>query len=142
VTQQPNTSNIFINRLARDPAWSVRASAARNIKISTGVLNKLARDEDQAVRFYVANNPRTPGETLAKMAKVEHRDGVRLEITRNISTPIKTLIKLLDDPYIEVRISAGNNPVLQPAMQLYKTEEGYAGLSLAEFLEMITSKGF
>lgn len=74
------------------------------------ILEKLSRDPDNYVRYLVA---------------------------QNFHTPTYVLIKLAEDGQKYTRWAVTKHPHCPPAVKLWLNSDGYAGMSLAEFLEKV-----
>jgi hypothetical protein len=109
IAADPNTSPEELASLAKHANWLVVAEVAWNKSATSDTLRMIYRPGTHVqIRRAVAYNRNTPNDILAKMA--EDTDGtVRLFVSMNTSTP--------------------------EAVRLWLKGDGYAGMSLAEFMD-------
>lgn len=100
------------------------------------ILAELAQDDDEYIRYLVALNHNATLEIFNILIKDES-ENVRWAITQNQSTPIEILVKLAEDTSEYVLVSLVDNPKLPAAVKLWLDRGGYAGMTLAEFVEKV-----
>jgi hypothetical protein len=107
--RHPNTPPEVLARLAKSPDGWVRYKVAINPSTPIDIIIELAADPDWNVNYGIVFNPNTPAEILVRLA--EHKD-----------------------IYIRDAVVAHQNT---PEVVRFWLKSGYAGLSLAEFLNKV-----
>lgn len=92
----------ILDRLASDKTPMVRASAARNPRLSQERLAELARDPESDVRAGAAENPRLPPALATELAR-DPETYVRRGVVFHPSPPAHLLATLAADPEPQVR---------------------------------------
>ena len=87
VAKNPNISNKFRAKLARDKDWIVRAGVAENPNSTKNLRRKLAKDEHWHVRSVIAKTEQSPF-VLTRFAK-DNDLSVRITVSENQNTPPK-----------------------------------------------------
>jgi hypothetical protein len=95
----------WLQKLAQNQYWLIRAQTARNTATPVDALAILANDNDYRVRIGVAENPATPTDILAILAEDPYHDDtcnydiykVRKAVAGNPATPPDILRKLSKD---------------------------------------------
>jgi hypothetical protein len=116
-----------------------KLSKAENRRTSVETLTELANDPNVSVRQRVARNPHTPAKALVKLAEDEEMS-VRYYVARNPHTPAKALVKLAEDKDNQnTRVYAADNPNCPKAVHLWLKIGGFAGMTLAEFVDKVNN---
>jgi hypothetical protein len=110
-----------------------KVEQAWSIYTPIDVLANLANDDEDIVRYAVARNENTPANILIKLASDKHSE-VRCQVARNANTPIEALVKLATDEDIVIREHVKHNPNTTEVMKLWFENDGFAGMTLAEFI--------
>jgi len=87
-------------------------------------------------KLYQAIDHKTSPETLVELAKNESIN-VRWGVANNLNTPVKTLINLAGEEGWLLVGAVLQNPNCPEMVKTYFDLDGYAGLSLAEFIYSI-----
>jgi len=100
------------------------------------VLDNLANNPRWDIRYYVAWNPNTSVETLDKLYNDEIWE-IQYRVASHPNALAKTLTKLAESPSKSIRLVVAEHPNCPTLIRLWLADDGYAGLSLAEFLEKV-----
>ena len=103
----------MLDELANNESPFVRQCVASNESATVEILDKLAEDTDMCIKFQVAINPNTSGETLTKLADNEDLSLKKI-VAANTSCP--------------------------ELVRLWINNGGFAGLTLAEFIEKMSNE--
>jgi hypothetical protein len=83
-----------------------------------------------------AKDPHTPAEVLTKLA-TNTGWNIRRCVSQNPNTPAQALIILAEDDCEDIRFWVNKHPNCPAAVRLWFKMEGFAGLTLAEFVEKV-----
>ena len=133
-----------------------KLAAAEVTSIET--LKELSKDENIVIRCLVASNPNTPVEVLKTLGaefpeaitdnpifdllvlEDPESDLVRLSLARSSTTPLKTLLKLIEDKNSDIKLAAISNPnihleILEKIVESYEDSKKYLGLIYKNWLK-------
>jgi len=134
----------ILDELVVDLDITVQRGIAWNPNTSVETLIKLATSKDWNVRKGVVYNINTPVNILIERADDIDID-VRVGVAWNINTPVTALIKLVDDvdvaPLDDLLVRNGvlKNPNCPEAVKIWFRMGGFAGMTLAEFVEKVNN---
>lgn len=143
--RDPSTPVDILDKLAEDEDINVHYEVALNANTRSGTLAKLANDKNIGMQYAVAKNHNTPAEALAKLANTED-PGVQYAIATNPNTSAETLTYIVNNILINniysstTRYLISEHPNCPEAVRLWLKSEGYAGMSLAEFIVATTQE--
>jgi len=118
-----------------DDIWKACYNVAMHLNTADVTLARLAQFDDYNIRYQVALNHNASATTLDILA-TDIMGFIRAAVARHPNTSVETLITLVngvvDIQYIREAVS--NNPKCPEAVRLWLKSDGYAGMSLADFL--------
>jgi hypothetical protein len=95
---------------ALDSNEKIRCMVARRHDAPVTLLNRLSTDKSRHVRQLLAKNPWTPTAALELLAKEPYDAWIRFSVAGNPSTPMTTLIRLLESQDLGLALTASANP--------------------------------
>lgn len=105
--------------LSQNQNMDIRVAVANNIYATDDILAVLASDE-HPVRMAVAANPSTPGSVLDDMFS-QHIIIEQMAIAANRSLPEDLARRILDEGYIQAKVTVAKNAALLNYIEIAKT---------------------
>lgn len=125
VASNENTPHMALKRMSKDKDNSVRACVAGHPNTPHTILTRLSKDKDNSVRNMVTLNSSTPIDMLTELSKNQKDETTRMFVAMNTNTPVQILSKLTEDDNWRVRLAVALNLNTLPIDLIKLMQDGY-----------------